>query len=214
MSVCGRPEGSKKIEGAERVVEVLPCVRPVDAAVHTPLAHMEFEDQVQVGFARSKRSGHFCFPDPASPTFLARAVLGSLAGHHAGRRRRTAVLTLVASLLAAAASLSFVHAPMPATAALVLPMGAENAVFKRDGEVSIGLTYMTGTLVKAGRRISAALVGGDKIAFVPYLLLWAGLVAGAVAGSAIYPLIGLQGLWIAVAGVAIIAAIFRGPDRQ
>ena len=33
--------------------------------------------------------------------------------------------------------------------ALAFAMGAENATFERDGEVLVGLTYMTGTLVKA-----------------------------------------------------------------
>ena len=64
-SVCGRPQGCKKIlERAERVVEVLPCVRPVDAAVHTPLARMEFEGQVQFAFPRLRRFGTCWFSWP------------------------------------------------------------------------------------------------------------------------------------------------------
>ena len=41
-----------------------------------------------------------------------------------------------------------------AIAAMALAMGAENAVFEREGEVHIGLTYMTGTLVKFGQRLA------------------------------------------------------------
>ena len=44
-----------------RVVEVLPCVRPTDAAICTPLACMEFAGQVHVAFARSRRFGHCWF---------------------------------------------------------------------------------------------------------------------------------------------------------
>jgi uncharacterized membrane protein YoaK (UPF0700 family) len=35
-------------------------------------------------------------------------------------------------------------------------------VFQRNGDVGVGLTYMTGTLVKTGQRIAAALTGGDR----------------------------------------------------
>ena len=46
-------------------VQVLPCVRPVDAAVHTPLACMEIADRVQTAQARSRRSDIFTgFPNP------------------------------------------------------------------------------------------------------------------------------------------------------
>jgi uncharacterized membrane protein YoaK (UPF0700 family) len=89
---------------------------------------------------------------------------------------------------------------------MAIAMGAENAVFEHDGEVRIGLTYMTGTLVKLGQRVSAALLGGDRLAWVPYLLLWLGLVLGACAGAAIYPYLGLNGLWIA-AGFAAATAL-------
>ena len=66
---------------------------------------------------------------------------------------------------------------------LAAAMGAENTTFERDGEVSIGLTYMTGALVKLGQRLAGAIMGGPKLAWAPYLMLWLGLVGGAVAGA-------------------------------
>ncbi len=137
--------------------------------------------------------------------FVAGVVLGSLCGHAAGRRRRPAVLALVAVLLTLAALASALAALPIAIALMVLAMGAENAVFEQDGEIQIGLTYMTGTLVKAGQRIAAAARGGDRWAWVPYLLLWTGLLAGAVAGAASYPHFGLGGLWLAAAVAALTA---------
>jgi len=65
---------------------------------------------------------------------------------------------------------------------MILAMGAENAVFEKGGEVSVGLTYMTGTLLKMGQRMARALAGGPRIEWMPYFSLWAGLVAGAVLG--------------------------------
>ena len=42
-----RFEASGFFEISTLSVQVLPCVRPVDAAVHTPLACMEIADRVQ-----------------------------------------------------------------------------------------------------------------------------------------------------------------------
>jgi uncharacterized membrane protein YoaK (UPF0700 family) len=138
-------------------------------------------------------------------TFVAGVVIGSMVGHFAGTHRRPAVLVLVAALLALAAGLSMVGVFSGAVTAMALAMGAENAVFEQGGEVHIGLTYMTGTLVKLGQRITAALFGGDRLGWAPYLMLWLGLVGGALAGAVAYNWIGLSGLWFAAAAAAIFA---------
>jgi len=138
--------------------------------------------------------------------FVLGVVLGTLARRRARRHRAAMVLWLVAGLLALAAALGLAGRAELAAGALVLAMGAENAVFERDGEVHIGLTYMTGTLVKLGQHLAAALAGGAPWGWAPYLLLWLGLAAGAVAGALAWPHLGLGNLWIA-AGVAAAAAI-------
>jgi uncharacterized membrane protein YoaK (UPF0700 family) len=149
-------------------------------------------------------------------TFVAGVVIGSMTGQIFLSRRQPAVLVMVAVLLAAAATLSAFDKPWLAAIAMALAMGAENAVFEIDGEVRIGLTYMTGTLVKLGQRITAALLGGDRFGWVPYLLLWMGLAAGGLAGAMTYARMGVGGLWIAagVAGVLAIMAARMGPDRH
>jgi uncharacterized membrane protein YoaK (UPF0700 family) len=139
--------------------------------------------------------------------FVAGVALGSLAGRLAGAGRAPAVLCLVALLLALAAGLGSAGFAVPAITCMALAMGAENAVFEQDGEVQIGLTYMTGTLVKLGQRITAALFGGAPWAWAPYLLLWLGLVLGAVAGAAAYGRFGLGSLWFAAATAAGFTAI-------
>ncbi len=134
---------------------------------------------------------------------------GTLVGRAAGPRRRAAVLLVVASLLAAAALLAAGAAPRAAAAVMAMAMGAENAVFQRDGEVSIGVTYMTGTLVKLGQRLATALSGGERLAWVPYALLWAGLVVGAAAGALAHRLVGLGGLWLAAGAALLLASAAR-----
>lgn len=115
--------------------------------------------------------------------FVFGVILGTLTSRRAGSRRKVAVLGLVSAfLLIAALSLSF-EFTYTATACMVLAMGAENAVFQRDGEVSIGVTYMTGTLVKMGQNLAARLSGDFQASWLPYFLLWAGLATGAVFGA-------------------------------
>ena len=140
-------------------------------------------------------------------TFVGGVIIGSLVGVVAGRRRGPVVLALVGGLLAAAAALADAGLPPASIAFMVLAMGAENAVFQRDGQVAIGLTYMTGALVKLGQHVAAALLGGPRFAWVPNLLLWLGLVGGAVLGSGAYPRFGLDGLWLAAVAAAGFAAL-------
>lgn len=138
-------------------------------------------------------------------SFLAGVIAGSLIGRLAGEQRKPVVLVMVAAMLAAGAAIAGLGAPDVAVLFVAAAMGAENTTFERDGEVSIGLTYMTGTLVKLGQRIAGALTGGPRFAWLPYALLWLGLVTGAVTGAVAWPLIGLAGLWFAVAAALVLA---------
>ncbi len=138
--------------------------------------------------------------------FVLGVMTGTLARGAARVHKAAVVLALVAALLALAAALGMAGYHATAAAAMVLAMGAENAVFERDGEVHIGLTYMTGTLVKLGQHLTRALTGGPRWGWRPYLLLWLGLTAGAVTGALTWPHLGFGNLWLA-AGAAALAAL-------
>jgi uncharacterized membrane protein YoaK (UPF0700 family) len=140
-------------------------------------------------------------------TFILGVVLGSLTGRFVGHARRPMVLILVGVLLAVAASLDMLGFERCAVASMALAMGVENTIFEENGDVRIGLTYMTGTLVKLGQRLAAMLMGGERTAWLSYLALWLGLVAGAVAGASIYPFLGLNALWLAVVAALAFSAI-------
>ena len=126
--------------------------------------------------------------------------------------RRRPLLGLVAALLGAAGVAASFGRPGAAIVLTVLALGAVNAVIQKAGEVSIAVTYMTGTLVRMGQAIAQALLGGPKLAWLPYLLLWAALAAGAVAGAALFPRLELRGLWIACAWCSILAAWAPDPE--
>ena len=141
-------------------------------------------------------------------SFVLGVIAGSLVSASApDEKRKSAVLAAVALTLAVAAVLAHAAPGYAAAAAafMAIAMGGANAVFQRDGEVSIGVTYMTGTLVKLGQRIADAVRGGNHLAWVPYLLLWLSLITGAVAGAASYVQFGLGSLWIAASWAAALA---------
>jgi uncharacterized membrane protein YoaK (UPF0700 family) len=139
--------------------------------------------------------------------FVAGVSTGALIGRKAGARRAPAVLAFVALCLAAAATLASLGALPLAIFALAFAMGAENTVFAQDGEVRIGLTYMTGALVKLGKGLTAALLGEDRFGWAPHLLLWLGLVFGAALGALAFRHLGAQALWLAAALMSALATV-------
>ncbi|WP_223881271.1 YoaK family protein [Nesterenkonia ebinurensis] len=86
-------------------------------------------------------------------------------------------------------------------------MGAVNSTFTRGGEVSVGLTYMTGALVKAGQLFAARLRGVPETRWLRYAALWLAIAAGSAAGAISYLAAGLVILWAAVALLACCAGL-------
>lgn len=122
------------------------------------------------------------------------------------RTRKLAVLRTVTGLLVVAAVAAALEWTPLAVVAMTLAMGAENSVFRRDGETTVALTYMTGALVKIGQRVAAAFFGGPRWSWLPYLGLWGGLMGGAVLGALAHRFLGLHALWIA-AGLAAVMTV-------
>jgi uncharacterized membrane protein YoaK (UPF0700 family) len=137
--------------------------------------------------------------------FVLGVILGTVVSRVAGAKRKPRVLTLVCVVLTAAAISETLGLTYVGTAFMVLAMGAENAVFQRDGEVSIGLTYMTGTLVKLGQNLAGMFFGGPRDTWGPYALHWLGLVSGAVLGALGHQAMRSVSLWPAVGAAALLA---------
>jgi uncharacterized membrane protein YoaK (UPF0700 family) len=139
--------------------------------------------------------------------FVAGSALGSLIVLGRGASRQSWILLVEALLLAAAALCHGFGFPQAAVAAIVLAMGLENAVFQIEGGAGLGLTYVTGALVKAGQLIAAALSGGARWGWVPNLLLWAALVTGALCGALAYGWLGLGAIWFAAGAAFGLSAV-------
>jgi uncharacterized membrane protein YoaK (UPF0700 family) len=139
--------------------------------------------------------------------FVIGAAAGSLIVFGRGVHRQPWLLLVEALLLAVAALCYSFGLPNLAVAAIVLAMGLENAVFQIDGGAGLGLTYVTGALVKVGQLVAEALAGGPRWGWAPNLLLWAALVAGSLCGALAYHWINLAAIWFAAAAALALSAI-------
>ncbi len=146
--------------------------------------------------------------------FVMGATGGSLIARGRGKHRQPRLLLVEAALLAAAAICYAFGLPNVAVAAIVMAMGLENAVFQVDGGAGLGLTYMTGALVKVGQFIAAALSGGPRFGWVPNLLLWGAMIAGVVLGGLAYHWIGLTAIWFAAGAALALSAIVAAASDQ
>ncbi len=143
-------------------------------------------------------------------SFIGGVIWGSLTGNGNNtsvNKRQATILAGIAALLFAAPILADFGWLLPAICMAAFCMGAENTLYERDGSVSFGLTYMTGALVKIGQGLATMLRGGPKTAWLPYLLLWAGLIGGAVIGASVFALYGIYSLWIPATLAALFALI-------
>jgi uncharacterized membrane protein YoaK (UPF0700 family) len=148
-------------------------------------------------------------PALAIVAFVIGVIGGALVAMRSAASRKPAVLALVAALLLIAAVAGTAGLVRAALIPLAMAMGALNNVFQRDGEVAVGLTYMTGALVRLGQGLAARLAGRNSPGWSANLWLWLGLFSGAVAGAATFPALGLANAWLAClwcAGMALTAA--------
>lgn len=139
--------------------------------------------------------------------FVIGAGVGSMIALGKGMRRQPWVLLAEALLLAAAALCYTFGMTEAAVGIIVIAMGMENAVFQSEGSAGLGVTYVTGGLVKVGEFAAAALTGGPRFGWLPNLLMWLALVAGAVAGAVAYHWINLDSIWFAAAIALALSAI-------
>ncbi len=132
-------------------------------------------------------------------------------------RVREVVMANMCVIFTLSSIMVLIDQPRAAVLFLSLGIGAMNSIFERGGEVSIPLTYMTGTLVKMGQRFVDAFFGGTHAAWLSHLKMWAGLTAGAFVGALTYHRMGLNAILVSTAltlTVSLIAFAFRAHGRR
>ncbi|ORA19059.1 YoaK family protein [Mycobacterium arosiense] len=80
-------------------------------------------------------------------------------------------------------------------------IGALNTSFVEDGEVSVPLSYVTGTLVKMGQGIERHIAGGTAADWMGYFLLFASFMLGATVGGIISLVV--NGTWMLVVATTV-----------
>lgn len=149
--------------------------------------------------------------------FVLGVAAATLASQVPSVHRRGAVLSVSSAFLLASAFTTLGSAGGVMTAILMaMSMGAINATYTRRGEVSVGLTYMTGALVKMGQHLAASLIGGPRWAWLPYGALWAMITLGSFAGAILYLRVGLLILWVAAFALVawtVVAFVRDRPGR-
>lgn len=132
--------------------------------------------------------------------FLGGVIGATMLGRRMGIRRKAVTLGSVATLIALAALIAHPGDLFPALL-LAMAMGAVNTLFERDGEVAVGLTYMTGTLVRLGQNLARWIDRDPDTAvddWMRHLMLWVGFLGGGLTGVGLYWRIDLHALWLAV----------------
>jgi len=149
-------------------------------------------------------------------SFVLGVTGGSLIGRNgiiSAAKRQALILAVMSALLFLAPLLVARDVPLLGLCLAAFCMGAENTLFERDGSVSFGLTYMTGALVKIGQGMATLISGGERLVWVPYLILWLGLVSGAAIGAALFNAFGIASLWLPSALAASFALALLFADR-
>lgn len=148
-------------------------------------------------------------------SFLSGVIAATIVARARPRQQRVAVMALVALLLGGAALFAPYYPAIVPLLLLATAMGAENGVFTRDGEVSIGLTYMTGALVRIGQGLAGALLGdGPRWDWARHLALWLGFGGGVIVGARCYGAYGVGALWIAAGAAAALTLAARATQRD
>ncbi|PEQ12106.1 DUF1275 family protein [Novosphingobium sp. PC22D] len=138
--------------------------------------------------------------------FVGGVTTGSVLAARTGRWRKPVILLSVSVLLALGTLIALAGPHGLALLALVVAMGMLNTTLRREQD-PIGLTYMTGALVRIGQGLAARLSGQDRVDWLPFLRLWLTLAAGAALGAFTYLRAGSLCL-IAGSIWAILAALF------
>lgn len=120
------------------------------------------------------------------------AITQRLSTRHFGitRARETVLINVSTCFVLASALIDMGHERV-GIVVLAIGVGTMNSIFERNGEVAIPLTYMTGTLVKAGQRFVDSFFDGKHVAWMMNFALWVSLSLGAIAGAVTYQVIGI-----------------------
>ncbi|TDP39748.1 uncharacterized membrane protein YoaK (UPF0700 family) [Nocardia ignorata] len=93
-------------------------------------------------------------------------------------------------------------------------VGALNTAFVKNGEVSVPLSYVTGTVVKLGQGIESHVSGGSVRDWLGYGLQYAAFATGALLGGVMSMLVGGEMMLIVATGVSASAILATSRSNE
>lgn len=145
--------------------------------------------------------------------FLAGVLVASICRRHWWRNHPHGATMLATAALTAAAVLDTILYRRESDLWLIpillvaFAMGSLNTSFVKNGEVSIPVTYVTGTLVKFAQGVERHLAGGTHREWLGYAVQWLSFSLGALVGGLVGLVVdGGDMLYTAVIASAIVAA--------
>lgn len=143
-------------------------------------------------------------------SFLSGVVIASLCRRYIWPSQPHGALLLTAASLLTATLVDWLVEGGPTLPLPLLPIllvafgvGALNTTFVRNGEVSISLSYITGTVVKLGQGIERHLSGGTIKDWLGHFMLFTGYAFGLTVGGCISLVAG--GTWML--GIATVVCV-------
>lgn len=121
--------------------------------------------------------------------------------------RRSKVLACVSMALVLASAFSFLNVAFAAVCAMAFAMGAINIVLADADGVRVGLTYITGALIKVGQAIGGQRNGAGGQYWSA--ALWLALVVGCTLGALAFRMIGIHAIAVAAVAVAVLSLATR-----
>ncbi|WP_227982210.1 YoaK family protein [Nocardia spumae] len=146
-------------------------------------------------------------------SFLAGVLVASLCRRHWWRNHPHGATMLATAALTGAAIIDTILYRHDTDLSLVpillvaFAMGSLNTSFVKNGEVSIPLTYVTGTLVKFAQGVERHIAGGTHREWLGYAVQWLSFALGALIGGLVGLVVnGGDMLYTAVIASAIVSA--------
>ena len=163
----------------------------------------------RLGVELARRPVATLIPAMLALCFVLGVIGGAVLAAQAQGSHKPRLLAAVAMLLAVAAALGGEAWPLAALAVLAAAMGALNNSFQREGQVSVGLTYMTGALVRMGQGLAARALGRDGAGWHQWLALWLALACGATLGAVAQLHLAQAAFWLASIFAGLLALVAR-----
>lgn len=140
--------------------------------------------------------------------FFGGCVLGAMIGRWGGAGAVTLVLVAVAVTMLVGAAVASAGAVTGGMLVIALSSGLINSALTAASSVHVGLTYVTGTLVKSAHQLVDGIGGGRRWEWWKTFRMWLVFIVGAFVGGWALHRVGIGALWGAV-GLAAVVPVVR-----